>query len=176
MFFFLSRPGCHESSSASSCLPSPFLSHVRLPDVYLRHKDIALMMPAGCQYNQRAILFIYTSCQRPKAYKLHLQRLQHEMAPTSQLSFLPCYQDKGTNKSSVNTVWHCLWIDPCVCSVFTCANSLLFWRSLSEAALMIAADDRFRCIVGNGLERAVDFRVKIDILSLILFWVLVVNN
>lgn len=66
---------------------SPFLSVSSLPGVYLQHKDGALMMPQGCQYNQRAILFIYPSCQKTKAYKLHLQRRQHELAPKPELSF-----------------------------------------------------------------------------------------
>lgn len=66
---------------------SPFLGVSSLPGVYLQHKDGALMMPQGCQYNQRVILFIYASCQKTKAYKLQLQRLQHELAPTPKLSF-----------------------------------------------------------------------------------------
>lgn len=45
---------------------------------------------------------------------------------------------------------------------------------------MIAADDRFRCIVGNGSERSADFEIKIDtpILDAILdfFFFFVVNN
>lgn len=85
---------------------SPFLGVSSLPGVYLQHKDGALMMPQGCQYNQRVILFIYASCQKTKAYKLQLQRLQHELAPTPKLSF---HRVTGTkcedaNKSSVNTV------------------------------------------------------------------------
>ena len=67
--------------------PSAFLSVSCLPGVYLEHEDGALMMPQGCQYNQRAILFICTSCQKTKAYKLQSQRLQHELAPTPELSF-----------------------------------------------------------------------------------------
>lgn len=85
-------------------------------------------------------------------------------------SFHHVTRDKDRNKSSVNTVWHCLWIDPSVSSVLTSANSLLS-KSRSEAALMIAADDRFQHFVGNSLERSADFVVKIATLFLMLFWV-----
>lgn len=70
---------------------SPFLCASSLPGVYLQHKDEDLMMPQACQYNHRVILFIYTSCQKTKAYKLQLQRLQRELAPTPKL-FPPRYQ------------------------------------------------------------------------------------
>ncbi len=84
MFFY----SCMAVNCLHPLLPdslSPFLSVSYLPGVYLQHKDSALMMPQGCQYNQKAILFIYKSCQRTKTYKLQLQRLQHELAPTPKL-------------------------------------------------------------------------------------------
>lgn len=78
---------------------SPFLPVSCLPGVYLQHKDVALMMPQACQYNQRAILFIYTSCQKTKAYELQLQRMQHELAPTPRLSFHPVTGTKIRTKA-----------------------------------------------------------------------------
>ena len=90
-------------------LPPPVSSCLRissLAGVYLQHKDGALMMPQACQCNQRAILFICTSCQQTKAYKLQLWRLQHELAPAPKLSLCTALpgQRRKKNKSSVNIV------------------------------------------------------------------------
>lgn len=91
---FLSLRGCQLSSSAS-----PSLRVSSILGVYLRHKDEALMMPQGCQYNQSAILFICTRCQKTKAYKLQLQRLQHELAPTLELCFQHVTGTKARTKA-----------------------------------------------------------------------------
>lgn len=149
---------------------SPFLSVSYLPGVYLQHKDGALMMPQDCQYNQSDPLHLCELSEN-KGLQVTVTEPATWTGTHAEALFPPRYRDKDMNKSSVNTVWICLWIDPSVCSVFTCTNSLFFSKSLSEEALMIAADDRFRCIVGNGWERSADFGVKIDTLSLMLFWV-----
>lgn len=96
------------------------------------------MIPQGCQYNQSDPLHLYELSEH-KACKLQSQSLQHELTGTHAKSlFPPRYRDKDENKSSVNTVWICLWIDPSVCSVFTCTNSLF----LPEKPLWRGANDR----------------------------------
>lgn len=75
-YIFPSLPCCCQLYSPSPSTPKPscllfFFPISCLPDVYLQHKDGALMMPRGCQYNQRVILFIRASCQekqRPTSY------------------------------------------------------------------------------------------------------------
>lgn len=94
---------------------SPFLSVSCLPGVYLQHKDSALMMPQGCQYNQRVSLFMCTSCQKTKAYKLQLQRQQHELAPMMKRSFHHVTGTKIWTKAlsrQSDIVFG--WIPPCV--------------------------------------------------------------
>ena len=84
MFFFHRRIAVNRLHLLPAA--SPCLRISSLPGVYLQHKDGALMMPRACQCNQRAILFICTSCQQTKAYKLQLWCLQHELAPAPKLS------------------------------------------------------------------------------------------
>lgn len=134
----------------------PFLRVSSLPGVYLQHNR--------WRFNDASGLSIQSESD-----PLHLRELSRKQRPTS-YSYSACNVNWHPRRSSLSTALpgqRCeqklrrrsltLSLDRslcvCVCSVFTSANSRLFSKSLCEAALMIAADDRFWCIVGKRLRK-----------------------
>ena len=148
------------------------------------------MMPRGCQYNQRAILFILASCQekqRPTSYSYSAGNMNWH--PRWSALFPPRYRDKVRNKSSVKTVWHCLRMDPSVCVV--CLHLLtafppffFYFFFCRKASPQRPNDGRLMTDLGTlwgmARKRSADFRSKnrycsLDAILRLVFFV-VLNN